>query len=206
MFVRCFALAAVSIGAAAPSLSAGDCVPEWDPAFGLPGASPGVVFDYATQDFGNGPELFTSGSFTSIGGIAANRIARWNGTSWSALGTGLSSNEGYAIAGYGGDLYAAGYFNLAGDVAGTAKLARWDGRAWHSIGAQLELFSNQLWDLTTWDDGSGEALYIAGNYQDIGGVTGANYIAKWDGTSFSALGAPISGAGVPLIIFKVFVW
>lgn len=188
-------------------LDAGGCTPTWDPAFGVPGANSGIVFDFALHDDGGcaGPQLYAGGSYTQIGGVAANRVAHWDGSTWNALGSGLSNNECYAIASYGGDLYAAGYFDLAGGVAGTAKLARWDGSNWQSIGAQLELFSNQLWDLVPWDDGNGEALYIAGNFQNVGGVTGANFIAKWDGTQFSALGAPIGG-GVPLIVFTAYVW
>ena len=36
-------------------------------------------------------ELIVAGQFDSIGGIAANNIAAWNGSSWSALGSGVSS-------------------------------------------------------------------------------------------------------------------
>jgi trimeric autotransporter adhesin len=132
-------------------------------------------------------------------------VARWNGSNWSPLGSGMSNSDVYALASYGGHLYAAGYFDLAGGVSGTAKLARWNGSQWQAIDAQLELWSNQLWDLATFDDGNGEALYIAGNFADIGGVTGANFIARWDGSSYSALGAPIAG-NVPLIIFSAHVW
>ncbi len=180
---------------------AGDCEPEWDLSIGQPGANSGVVFDFAELD----GDLYASGSFTQMGGVSAARIARWDGAAWSPLGSGLSSNECYAVASYDGEIYAGGYFNLAGGVPGTAKLAKWNGSSWESLGAQLELFSNQLWDLTTWDDGDGEALYIAGNYQNVGGVANASYIAKWDGATFSALGAPIGGA-VPLIIFTSYVW
>ena len=202
------ASATVAVSAGAPAFAApGDCEPTWDPAFGLPGIDAGIVFDFAIHDTGLGgcQNLYASGSFTSIGGVAANRIARWDGFAWSALGSGMSNAEVYAIASYAGDLYGAGYFDAAGGVAGTAKIARWDGTAWASIGAQQSSFLNQLWGLTTWDDGDGEALYITGNFLDMGGAGGPDFIAKWDGTSFSALGAPIGGA-VPLIIFTSHAW
>ncbi len=35
-----------------------------------------------------GPRLIVAGSFTQIAGVAANRIAAWDGQSWSALGVG----------------------------------------------------------------------------------------------------------------------
>jgi hypothetical protein len=195
------AAAGVGLLMAAAAASAGDCTPTWDPEFGVPGINTGIAFDLTVHD----GTLYTSGTFTSIGGTSASRIASWDGTSWNALGSGLSGGEGYAMASFDGSLYAAGYFNSAGGVDGTAKIARWDGSSWNSLGAQLELFSNQLWDLKTWDDGTGEALYVVGNYQNAGGVADASFISKWDGLSFSPLGAPIGGA-VPLIIFTAEVW
>ncbi len=191
---------AVTLSTAAAAV-AGDCVPTWDGSIGDPGINTGILFDLTTHD----GALVGSGSFTSINGVSATRIAAWDGTTWSPLGTGLQGAEGYAVASFGGDLYAAGYFNSAGNVDGTAKLARWDGSAWSSVGAQLENFTNQLWDLTTWDDGTGEALYVAGNFTNIGGVSDASYIARWNGESYSALGAPIAG-NVPLIVFTAEVW
>jgi hypothetical protein len=41
--------------------------------------------------------------------------------------------------------------------------------------------------MTVFDDGSGEALYVGGNFTTAGGV-GANYIAKWDGVAWSPIG------------------
>jgi len=186
---------------AAGAAFAGDCEPTWDPDFGTPGISGGILFDLAAYD----GTLVASGNFPAIGGVSASRIAQWDGTAWNPLGTGLDAAEGYAVQAYGGDLYVAGYFNQAGGVDGTAKIARWDGSSWNSLGADLELFSNQLWDLTTWDDGTGEKLYVMGNYANAGGVSGASFISSWDGTSFAPLGGPIGGA-VPLIIFTAETW
>jgi len=191
------AFAAVLAGTASVAL-AGDCVPTWDGSIGDPGIDTGIMFDLTPHE----GTLVASGSFTSINDVSASRIAAWDGAAWSPLGTGLQDAEGYAVASFGGDLYAAGYFNSAGNVPGTAKLARWDGSAWNSVGAQLESFTNQLWDLETWDGGTGEALYVAGNYTNIGGVSDASFIAKWDGSSYAALGAPIAG-NVPLIVFAI---
>ena len=78
-------------------------------------------------DDGAGPALYAGGDFTSAGGVSANRIARWNGTSWSALGGGLSGLVG-ALAvhddGAGAALYAGGAFLRATD-SGDSYLARW---------------------------------------------------------------------------------
>ena len=42
-------------------------------------------------------ELIAAGRFTNAGGVAANRIANWNGTVWSALGTGVDNKIFTAI-------------------------------------------------------------------------------------------------------------
>jgi len=47
------------------------------------------------------------------GGTGANRIAAWNGISWSALGAGMDQDV-YALTVYNGNLIAGGFFNTAG--------------------------------------------------------------------------------------------
>src|SRR5438552_18823760 len=66
------------------------CTPQWQATFGpAPGTDTNVnaltVFD---DGAGGGPALYAGGTFTIAGGVAANRIAKWNGSSgrWSAVG------------------------------------------------------------------------------------------------------------------------
>ena len=40
----------------------------------------------------SGSTLYAGGDFTTAGGSAANNIAQWNGSSWSALGSGMGGN------------------------------------------------------------------------------------------------------------------
>jgi len=52
-----------------------------------------------------------------IGGVSATNIAKWDGTNWSALGTGLGTGDGdtvSALAIWGDNLYVGGYFTNAG--------------------------------------------------------------------------------------------
>ncbi len=63
----------------------------------------------------SGSDLYAGGWFTTAGGNAANRIAKWNpGTGWSALGSGMNETV-YALAVSGTNLYAGGYFTIAGN-------------------------------------------------------------------------------------------
>src|SRR5204863_176191 len=50
---------------------------------------------------------------TTAGGTPANYIAKWNGTSWSALGSGMNSSV-YALSLSGTNVYAGGLFTTAG--------------------------------------------------------------------------------------------
>ncbi|WP_217278707.1 T9SS type A sorting domain-containing protein [Hymenobacter sp. BRD67] len=49
-----------------------------------------------------------------MGGIAAVNIAKWNGTTWSVLGTGTNAQV-HVLAAQGGYLYAGGDFSAVGD-------------------------------------------------------------------------------------------
>jgi hypothetical protein len=203
----------LAIVCAAPALllvaggAQGQCVPEWSNEIGTPGMADGNIAAFATySDDGCAEDLYAIGSFTSADGNPdTSLIAKWTGTEWVSVGGGLAGQFANTLGVFNGDLIAGGYFDSAGGVAGTEKLARWDGTQWYSMNAQLENFVNSVWGLKTWDDGTGEALYVAGNYVDIGGNPDADFIAKWDGLNYTPLGAPIGGA-VPLIIFDVEVW
>ena len=49
-----------------------------------------------------------------------------------------------------------------------------------------------MYCLRAYDDGSGPALYAGGSFESIAGSP-ASRMAKWDGTGWSPIGAPIDG-------------
>lgn len=57
--------------------------------------------------------LYAGGEFTSIGGISANRIARWDSATWNAVGAGTDATV-RALTEYDGDLIVGGDFSTAG--------------------------------------------------------------------------------------------
>jgi hypothetical protein len=68
----------------------------------------------------SGSDLYAAGNFTTAGGTTANYIAKWNGSSWSALGLGMSGRffpAVSALAVSGSDMYAGGDFTIAGGKA-----------------------------------------------------------------------------------------
>ncbi|CAN5883833.1 hypothetical protein BH11VER1_BH11VER1_05640 [soil metagenome] len=127
--------------------------------------------------------LYIGGAFTFVGTVPVNHIAKWNGTAWSALGTGTGGNV-HALAVSGSDLYAGGDFTTAGGVAANM-VAKWDGTTWSALGTGTGGNVNALVV-------SGSDLYAGGGFGTAGGVT-VNSIAKWNGSTWSPLGTGISG-------------
>jgi hypothetical protein len=118
--------------------------------------------------------LVAAGRFQSIGGISANSIAQWDGTSWVALGAGLGNGLGNqrveALCAYNGALWAAGFFESAGG-APARHVARWDGAAWSTTGSGTDWSASAL---ASW----GGSVVVAGGFETIDDVE-VNYIARW---------------------------
>ena len=82
---------------------------NWISMGGIPGAN-GTVRAVVVDGSGN---LYIGGAFTIVGDVIASHVAKWNGSSWSALGSGVNSGV-FALAVSGSDLYAGGSFTTAG--------------------------------------------------------------------------------------------
>ena len=164
------------------------------------------VYSLAVYDDGGGPALYVGGTFNRAGGVASNCIARWEGSSWSALGSGLDSIVA-ALAVYddggGPALYAGGHFFTAGGVAAN-RIARWNGSSWAAVGSGM---SGSSWynvaALAVYDDGGGPALYAGGYFPSAGGVP-ANNVAKWNGSTWAALGDGLQGASPDVLSLSVY--
>jgi trimeric autotransporter adhesin len=161
------------------------CSPAWLPIFGQhPGVSSTVRAMVAFDD-GSGLMLFVAGTFLEAGGVEVNRVARWNGTTWSQAGTG-TDNDVYALVihddGSGPALYAAGAFVFANDDY-VSRVARWNGSSWTALGSGVD---QNVYALAVFDDGSGAALYAGGDFTTAGGFE-AKHIARWNGSAWSPL-------------------
>jgi hypothetical protein len=125
--------------------------------------------------------LYAGGSFTSAGGNTnAARIAAWNGTSWSSLGTTPLTNGGvFAIAYAAGRVYAGGTFLNAGGNPNADFLAVWDGVAWAPFcnpAAPGPAFTGNVNALQI----VGNTLYVGGSFQDGAGIAAADYLVGCD--------------------------
>jgi hypothetical protein len=151
-----------------------------------------VVFDDGT-----GPALYAIGTFDSAGGVPANNIAKWNGFEWSAVSGGIGGGGGIILAsivtvfddGAGEALYAFGVFDQAGGIPANGA-AKWDGVAWSPLGQGLEGGNSGVYDATIFNDGTGPVLVVGGAFVLAGGEE-VHGLAKWDGTTWSAVAPPL---------------
>jgi hypothetical protein len=116
--------------------------------------------------------------------VAVNRIARWNGSTWSALGAGMDGSVYVLKTLPNGDLVAGGSFTTAGGVPAPF-VAGWNGTNWSALGTGMD---NYVSALATLPNGA----LVAGGYFTTAGGVAANKIAQWNGTSWSAMGAGLS--------------
>jgi len=147
---------------------------------GMGDAAPNPVEALVLDGAGN---LYAGGLFGKAGGVQVNSIAKWDGTKWSALGTGMNGWVRALALDSAGNLFAAGYLTKAGGVA-VNHIAKWNGKVWSALGAGTDGGINALSF-----DRSGN-LFAGGSFLQAGGVT-ANRIAKWNGISWSAMGTGV---------------
>jgi hypothetical protein len=147
----------------------------------IPGAN-STVYAAVADSSGN---LYIGGSFTFVGDAKVNYIAKWNGTIWSALGSGMNGTVN-ALAVSGSDLYAGGSFTTAGGYPAN-RVAKWNGSTWSWLGAGTD---KDVLALAV----SGSDLYAGGIFTWVDGLS-VHYIAKWNGSSWSALGSGMFGTG-----------
>jgi hypothetical protein len=160
---------------------------SWTPlGSGLAGGA-GAVRALTVYDDGGGAALFAGGQFTTAGGGAANRVASWDGSSWTALGSGVNMTV-HALTVFGGELHAGGNFTFAGGAL-ASRIARWDGASWTPLGSGV---SGNVTSLTVFDGD----LYVGGQFTTAGGAP-ASRIAQWDGASWSPLGSGMIGLFFP---------
>ena len=153
-----------------------------------------IVNALEVYDDGDGEALYAGGLFDTVDGVSANNVACWNGTSWTALGSGING-EVHALCvfdgGDGPELVVGGDFSQAGGALARA-VARWDGTSWTNLGEGLQFGERACFALTVHDDGSGSALFVGGRFRDAGGSLARN-IARWDGTSWATVGGTFVG-------------
>jgi hypothetical protein len=81
--------------------------------------------------------LYAGGEFGTAGGVSAILVAKWNGSAWSALGSGLYGVVLSLACDSSGNLYAGGGSPGAFSSAGGGDIAKWNGNFWSTLGSGM---------------------------------------------------------------------
>jgi hypothetical protein len=124
--------------------------------------------------------LFVGGLPSGWGGIA-----RWDGSAWQTLGSGLPNDTSsgiYAIAAHGADVIVGGSFTTIGGVQ-AANIAAWNPTSgWRALGDGV---SGSVMSLLSHDG----VLYACGSFDRAGGLA-APGMARWKNDAWDPLPAP----------------
>src|SRR6476469_4595649 len=161
---------------------------KWQDGFGFPGTD-GEVSAVVRLSSGN---LIVGGSFTAAGSTLINYIAKWNGSSWSSLGTGFNGSVNALAVDGSGNVYTGGAFTQAGGTA-ASNIAKWNGTSWSSLGSGV---NSTVYAIAI--EGSNN-VYVGGNFSSAGAAQ-ASFVAKWDGTSWSGMGSRVSNTTYALAV------
>lgn len=159
----------------------------WAPlGAGMQSAPGGGV--YSLLPLANG-DLIAGGSFTTAGGMPSSQVARWNGSAWSALGSGMSQGTYDGVLALAldrqGDLVASGTFTAAGGIPAN-NIAKWNGTAWSSLGSGPAAVTS----ITALQTLPGGDLLAGGRSNTGSGYM--RFLGRWDGTSWNSIA---TGAG-----------
>lgn len=138
-------------------------------------------------------DIYAGGSFTLAGGVANTaKIAKWNGTAWSPLSTGLNNAPKTMAFAPNGDLYIGGEFT----DANYPYLCKWDGSAFSVVGTSTDIGAV----VYALDFGENGQLYVGGAFTNAGGNAGADYIVRWNGNQWKALGTGVNAAVSKIVV------
>jgi hypothetical protein len=150
---------------------------------GTPDTGAASITDVRAMAWDSEGNFYVGGNFTNFADASnADYFAKWDGTSWTAVGSG-GTGAIYAMAIDSNDnIYIGGAFtNWAAD-ANADYWAWWDGTSWAAVNdIALSAQANGM-AITKSDE-----LYIAGNFTNVDSVSNADYVFMWDGKSVSAL-------------------
>lgn len=139
--------------------------------------------------FGN--ELIAGGQIDNAGGVLVNRIARWNGSAWNDLGSGVMGGQPLcadgqecanvlSLATHNGALIAGGRFTKAGGV-NAPYIASWNGSGWSPLG---NIFTSDTHAI-----GEFNGNLISENFV-MDGSTQTEQVLRWTGTAWESFGKP----------------
>lgn len=153
-----------------------------------------VVYALTPFQSPDGPRLIAGGlfRFRPFSSRLMNRVAQWDGTSWTPMGAGM---DGAVIAltaydpGGGEVVVAAGQFAEA-DGLPAARIAQWDGTAWTALSTET---NGSIQTLAVDRSGDAPKLLAGGAFRFV--ESGATHLASWDGTFWTQVESGVQHSG-----------
>jgi len=139
------------------------------------------IFDL---DFDAAGNIYAVGNFPTMNGVAVNGVAKYNGTTWSGLGTGaanVTSDYPFAVKVIGTSVYVGGNMTNVGGFL-CSGFAKWNGSSWSIPNTGGYAIGGSVYMTNINND-----LYIAANSSFQGGIW-QNAVFKYNGNVFTRLG------------------
>ena len=207
----------------AGNVPAADCVARWDgttwSGFGSDGFDDGALecdgsLGYGVLSIDVSPEgyIYVVGELSIRGDSAHYAVIMWDGSRWRGLldyddfdsyfrPTGMIevSEVGTQLGLFvvsANRAYLYGNFGAISGAPGTDFFAMWNGSEWTSVNsvAGTSAFNEPIYNIAVSPTGS---VYVTGDFTDAGGDTNADYLARWNGSRWAAVGD--DGSGGPIL-------
>lgn len=158
-----------------------------------------VMYPHTLCTFEN--DLIVGGNFLQAGGLNVHGIARWDGTTWYAMGDGFNGSV-YTVTEFNGELYAAGDFTMSGTTA-LQCVARWNGSSWENPGIgvyyQDAMYYSFVHTLRVIDN----RLFVTGGFDRVTTTTDTlmcQAIFAFDGMHIDTLAGGIPGKEIEALV------
>ena len=145
-------------------------------------------------------DAYVGGTFVQAGGAPAVGLARWDGSSWTTLGGGLSNPQFLDTTPVwdtllldNEDLIVSGFFAYAGGVTVNG-MARWDGSAWSAFASPPLGSAQHLAQLANGDVVIGGTFSAAGIFDGVLRWNGTDWVQLGTGLTSSVTGYPVANA------------
>ncbi|MBX7153668.1 MAG: T9SS type A sorting domain-containing protein [Candidatus Kapaibacterium sp.] len=141
----------------------------------------------------DGNNIYVCGGFDMVNNATKEiyYIAKWDGATWSALGGDNLDIAPNTVGLLHGNVLIGGEFAVTGTTTEIKGIAVWSGTEWTTINENKKGNGTDgaVFDFAQTQDG---ALYMSGGFNHIG-TTEARFLAKFDGTTWSAVeGVPFA--------------
>jgi len=123
--------------------------------------------------------VFTKSFLANGGSVATGGLARWDGSTWSAIQCAVSGSL-FAAAVNGTMLYVGGRISETCGIP-TDGIALWDSHRWRALGSGLT--GGAVHAIALHHD----FVYVGGSFMAAGGQP-ASRVARWDGADWHSLG------------------